>query len=294
MDKNYKLGVLYGLGAYFLWGLLPIYWKQLHHVPAFEILANRFIWSVVFVLLLLACTGRLGEFARETRQVFSTLKSGCTMVLAAVMIAFNWGIFIWAVEDGRIVETSLGYYINPLISVLFGMVFLKERLNRLEWTAVALAALGISVMVVQNGSLPWVSIAVPGTFAVYGLLKKFISVSPFTSILLETLIISPVMLCYLGGLWLEGANAMQSGGALTTVLLIGAGAATATPLLLFTACAKILPLNMVGFMQYLSPSMSLLIGVFVYGEAFTLTHALTFGCIWLGLGFYICSQLRKI
>lgn len=294
MDKDHRLGVLCGLGAYFLWGLLPIYWKQLHHVPALEILANRFIWSAVFVLLILLATGRLGEFARETRQVFGTVRSACTMLLAAVMIAFNWGIFIWAVEDGRILETSLGYYINPLISVLFGMVFLKERLNRLEWIAVALAAAGIGVMVAKNGSLPWVSIVVPATFAVYGLLKKLIRVSPFTSIMLETLLISPLMLWHLGGLWLQGTNALQTGGAVTAAFLVGAGAATATPLLLFTACARILPLNMVGFMQYLSPTMSLLIGVFVYGEAFTLTHALTFGLIWLGLGFYICSQLRKV
>lgn len=293
MENKQRLGILYGVAAYLLWGLLPIYWKQLQAVPALEILANRFIWSVAFLVLLLAVRGRLGLFARETVQVFSTWRSGCCMVAAAVMIAINWGVFIWAVENGRILETSLGYYINPLMSVLLGLVFLQERLNRLEWTAVALAGLGIAFLVVKNGSLPWVSLVVPGSFALYGLLKKCLRISAFTSILLETLLISPFMLYYLGRLWQAGEAAFQTQGPITSAYLLGAGVVTATPLLLFTACAQLLPLNMVGFLQYISPNMTLLIGIFLYHEPFTLTHACSFGCIWLGLACYISSQLRK-
>lgn len=292
MDKDYKLGIAYGLGAYLLWGVLPIYWKLLHQVPALEILASRFIWSAAFVAILLCFMGKLQMFVEETKGVFSTWKTGLTMLAAAVTISFNWGIFIWAVEDGRIVETSMGYYINPLVSVLFGMVFLGERLDKLQVIAVICACLGIGTMIIKNGSLPWVSVSLAATFAFYGLLKKIIKVNAFTSIMLETLLISPLAIGYLLHLSNNGGNSYESCSMGVIALLMGAGAVTATPLILFTNCAKLLPLKMVGFMQYLAPTISLLIGVFIYNEAFTFTHVIAFGCIWTGLAFFICSQLR--
>ena len=279
MNKDFKEGLLYGLGAYGLWGVLPIYWKQIHHVPALEILANRFIWSLFFVALLIFVLHKKEEFILETKEVFSTVRTSVIMILAAIMITFNWGIFIWAVEDGRIMETSLGYYINPMMNVLLGLLVFKERLSKLQWVAVTFACTGILIMVVRLGYLPWVSITVPLSFAIYAVLKKFLRVSPFTSIFLETLIISPLALGYLYYRASFGQNAYQSGDLLTIVYLIGAGAVTATPLLLFTACAKRLPLNVVGFLQYISPTISMVIGIFMYGEVFTSTHALTFGCI---------------
>lgn len=292
MDKNYRQGIMYGLGAYCLWGILPIYWKLLQHVPALEILANRFIWSAVFVFFLLLVTGKFKVFLSETAAVFSKFKTGTAMLAAAVTISFNWGIFIWAVEAGRIVESSMGYYINPLVSVLFGMVFLREKLDKLQWTAVICAVIGIAIMLVKNGSLPWVSVSLAFTFALYGLLKKIIPVSAMTSIMLETLLIMPVAIGYLYCLSTSGDCTYQSGDLLTISVLIGAGAVTATPLLLFTSCAKLLPLKIVGFMQYLSPTISLFLGIFVYGEVFTSTHMLSFGCIWLGLLFFTWSQIR--
>lgn len=292
MDKDYKLGIAYGLGAYLLWGVLPIYWKLLHQVPALEILASRFIWSAAFVAILLCFMGKLRMFVEETKGVFSTWKTGLTMLAAAVTISFNWGIFIWAVEDGRIVETSMGYYINPLVSVLFGMVFLGERLDKLQVIAVICACLGIGTMIIKNGSLPWVSVSLAATFAFYGLLKKIIKVNALTSIMLETLLISPLAVGYLLHLSNNGGNSYESCSMGVIALLMGAGAVTATPLILFTNCAKLLPLKMVGFMQYLAPTISLLIGVFIYNEAFTFTHVIAFGCIWTGLAFFICSQLR--
>lgn len=292
MDKDYKLGIAYGLGAYLLWGVLPIYWKLLHQVPALEILASRFIWSAAFVAILLCFMGKLQMFVEETKGVFSTWKTGLTMLAAAVTISFNWGIFIWAVEDGRIVETSMGYYINPLVSVLFGMVFLGERLDKLQVIAVICACLGIGTMIIKNGSLPWVSVSLAATFAFYGLLKKIIKVNALTSIMLETLLISPLAVGYLLHLSNNGGNSYESCSMGVIALLMGAGAVTATPLILFTNCAKLLPLKMVGFMQYLAPTISLLIGVFIYNEAFTFTHIIAFGCIWTGLAFFICSQLR--
>lgn len=292
MEKNYRLGVLYGLGAYLIWGVLPVYWKQLQHVEALEILASRFLWSSVFVFLLIAATGKFKTFVQESRDIFSSWKTGVCMILAAVTISFNWGIFIWAVEVGRIVETSMGYYINPLVSVLFGMLFLRERLSRLQIIAVLWAAVGIAVIIFKNGSLPWVSVGLAATFALYGLLKKLIKAQALTSIMLETLLISPLMAYYLYYLSQRGGNIYQSCDTLTLGFLMGAGIVTATPLLLFTGCAKLLPLNMVGFMQYMSPSITLLLGIFVYGEAFTTTHAVSFGCIWIGLLFFTYSQLK--
>ena len=252
MDKQYKLGIFYGLSAYLIWGVLPIYWRQIQHVDAMEILASRFIWSAVFVFLLMLATGKLKLFVDETKAIFNTWKTSICMILAAITISFNWGIFIWAVEVGRIVETSMGYYINPLVSVLFGMVFLREKLDKLQTIAVACAAVGIGVIIVKNGSLPWVSVSLAATFAFYGLLKKLIKAQALTSIMLETLLISPLMLYYLYYLGQHGGNVYQSCDNRTLLYLIGAGIATATPLLFFTGCAKVLPLYMVGFMQYLS------------------------------------------
>ena len=293
MEKNYKMGIFYGLGAYLLWGVLPVYWKLLQQVEAMEILASRFLWSAVFVFFLLLISGQLRVFVQETKAIFSTWKTFICMLLAAIMISFNWGIFIWAVEDGRIVETSMGYYINPLMNVLFGVAFLHERLDKLQSAAVVCAAVGIGVIVVQNGSLPWVSITLPLTFALYALLKKIIVAQALTSIMLETLLISPLAAGYLYYLSQHGGNVYQSSDTSTLLLLAGAGIATATPLLLFTACARKLPLKLVGFLQYIAPSISLLLGVFIYGEPFTTTIATAFGCIWIGLALFIWSQVRK-
>lgn len=293
MDSNYRLGIFYGLGAYLLWGVLPIYWKLLQHVEAMEILASRFLWSAVFVFLLLLATGKLNIFMQETKVIFSTKKTACCMVLAAIMISFNWGIFIWAVEAGRIVETSMGYYISPLMNVLFGVVFLRERLAKLQIAAVSCAAVGIGVIIVHNGGLPWVALTLPLTFAFYGLLKKIIVAQPMTSILLETLLISPLAAGYLYYLSINEGTVYQSCDMSTLLLLAGAGAVTAIPMLLFTACARKLPLNIVGFLQYISPSISLMIGVLIYGEPFTGTTATAFGCIWAGLALFIWSQIRR-
>ncbi len=293
MDNNYRSGILYGLAAYLLWGVLPVYWKLLQHVDAMEILASRFLWSAVFVFVLLLVTGKLQVFVQETKAIFSTKKTACCMVLAAIMISFNWGIFIWAVEAGRIVETSMGYYINPLMNVLFGVLFLHERLEKLQVAAVISAAIGIGVIIVTNGGLPWVAMGLPITFACYGLLKKIIVAQALTSIMLETLLISPLAAGYLYYLGNAGGNVYQSCDMVTLLLLVGAGAATATPLLLFTASAKLLPLKLIGFLQYISPSITLLLGVLVYGEPFSGSTAMAFGFIWLGVLLFVWSQVRK-
>ena len=292
MEQRNHSGLMYGLGAYLLWGSLPIYWKFLDHVSAFEILANRFIWSAIFVIFLLYVLKKRSIFLQETKELFSSWKSGLTMFIAALTICCNWGTYIWSVTSGRIVEASMGYYINPLVSILFGLIFLKERMDRLQQVAVGCAAVGIAIMIIQNGSLPWVSVTLAVSFAFYGLLKKVIKVQALTSILLETLFMTPVALGYLYYLSQHGGNSYQNSDLYTQLLLIGAGVVTAVPLLLFTRSAQLLPLNILGFIQYLSPTITLLLGVFVYGEAFDATHLYAFSCIWLGLLFFTWSQIR--
>lgn len=295
MDKKqYKLGILYGLAAYGSWGLLPIYWKQINHVPAFEILANRFLWSAIFVALLIICSGKLPQFKQEAKATFSDWHNGLRMVAASVMVFFNWGIYIWAVEDGRILETALGYYINPMLSVCLGVFVLKESMNRLEQLAVVFAVAGIGCMIAKTGYLPWVALTEAISFCAYGFAKKFIPVSAFTSIMLETLIMLPLMLGYLIYLGLQHVNAFQLYDWGTMAYLVGCGVVTATPLLFFTACAQRVPLYLLGFMQYISPTISMTIGVFLYNEAFTSAHAWTFGLIWVGLSFFTYAQLMKL
>ena len=291
--NDYKKGLACGLGAYVLWGVLPVYWKLLDDVLPFEILSSRFMWSCVFVALLIIFQGKLPLFLTEVKSIFSSFKTGAAMVSAAFVISINWGSFIWAVNNGHIVETSMGYYINPLVSVLFAVLFLRERLNKMQIAAVLCACVGVASMVWSFGKLPWVSLTLAVSFALYGLIKKLLPVSSLTSIMLETLIITPLALMYEYTLWLQGVSFYASGDTQVLCLLAGAGAVTAVPLLLFTAGAKLLPLKIIGFLQYISPTLTLLLGVFVYGEPFTASHLLAFGWIWAALALFVVSQLRS-
>lgn len=291
--ENYKQGIFFGLAAYVLWGILPVYWKALELVSPFEILSSRFMWSCVFVFLLIIFQRKWLLFTKEVKQVFSNVKTGAAMVAAGITISFNWGTFIWAVNNGHIVETSMGYYINPLVSILFAVVFLRERLDKMQLAAITCAFIGVASMVYSFGKIPWVSLTLAFTFALYGLLKKILPVSALTSIMLETLLITPLALVYEYSLWQQGVSFYASGNLQVIMMLTGAGVVTAIPLLLFTAGARLLPLKIIGFLQYISPTLTLLIGVFVYNEAFTASHLLAFGWIWAALLLFIVSQLRS-
>lgn len=291
--ENYKQGIFFGLAAYVLWGILPVYWKALELVSPFEILSSRFMWSCVFVFLLIIFQKKWPLFTKEVKQVFSNVKTGAAMVAAGITISFNWGTFIWAVNNGHIVETSMGYYINPLVSILFAVVFLRERLDKMQLAAITCAFIGVASMVYSFGKIPWVSLTLAFTFALYGLLKKILPVSALTSIMLETLLITPLALVYEYSLWQQGVSFYASGNLQVIMMLTGAGVVTAIPLLLFTAGARLLPLKIIGFLQYISPTLTLLIGVFVYNEAFTALHLLAFGWIWAALLLFIVSQLRS-
>lgn len=285
-------GVLYGAGAYILWGLLPLYWKALQHVPALEILAHRMVWSLGVVLLLVAMRGqwrRMGNALRNRRVVI-------TFMATALLLSLNWYVYIWAVNAGYVVEASLGYFINPLVNVLLGVLFLKERLRRWQSVSMAIALAGVIYLTVTYGSLPWIALLLAGSFGLYGLFRKMATLNSLEGLTLETLLLFAPALAYLVYLQVAGRGTFGHTDASTTILLIGSGVATAVPLLLFAAGARLIPLTLMGVLQYFAPTLQFLIGVLVYREPLDLTRFLGFCLIWLALVIYTIEgfvQSRK-
>ena len=290
-------GILPALLAYTIWGLLPLYWKLLRALPPDRIIAHRIAWSFVFVLLLLLLTRELPRLREALRKPRELLYLG----LAAIFVSVNWFIYIYAVNSGQIVASSLGYYINPLVSIALGAIFYKEKFHAIQMVAIGLAVAGVAVIAIQVGRLPWISLVLAVSFGIYGLLKKKVTVSATVGLTIETAFLSPFALGYLlfapaagffGGNAGAAAASPAAGSPLLLTLIPLAGIVTATPLLLFAIGAKHLDLSMVGFLQYLSPTLMLLIGVFVYGEAFTAAHAVCFGLIWTGLFLYTATKMN--
>ncbi len=281
-------GIAAASAAYLLWGVLPAYWKLLGDVPAVEVLANRVLWSLAFTLALLAALGRLSALRAALRSSRERLGLGA----ASVFIAINWGLFIWAVQANRLVEASLGYYLNPLINAALGVALFRERLAPAQVVAIALAALGVAVQIVGYGGLPWVALALAATFACYGVAKKRTAVGSLASLSFETAALAPVALAWLvfGTPALGGALAGASPA--TRALLVASGPITAAPLVAFAAAARRLPFTVLGLFQYVSPTISLLLAVFAYGEPFTPAHAASFACIWLALALFSASAWR--
>lgn len=294
-DRLLKInaGYVSAVFCYTLWGFLPIYWKHIDHVPAMEILAHRVVWCFVFLLGLLAVAGRLGRTRRELAAI-AAMKGKVAGVLAAtVIISINWFIFIWAVNDSRILETSLGYYINPLVSVLLGVVVLKERLTLRQTAAVALAGLGVLNQAVLVGGLPWVSLSLAVSFGLYGLVKKMLGIGAITGLTLETFLISPAALAYIAWVQFHGHGAFTSGDPVTAVLLFGAGVATAIPMALFANAANRIPLSVLGFFQYLSPTIAMFVGIFMYHEPFSVTQFVSFAFIWAALAIFSLAPAKS-
>ena len=286
MSITQNKGILSAVVAYLMWGFLPIYWKLLRQAEALEILSHRIFWSLFFLAVFLLLTGRNSIFRAELRVLVQDRRRVCGVLVSTVLITLNWLIYIWAVNDSRIVETSLGYYINPLVNVLLGVALLKERLSTKQYLAVALAATGVLNLTLNFGAFPWVALSLAVSFGLYGLCKKLLGLSPITGITLETLLISPVALIYLFSLEVEHAGTFGWANPLPTALFVGAGIVTAVPMVLFANAANQLPLSLLGFIQYLSPTIALLTGVFLFHEPFTPVHALSFGLIWLALALF--------
>jgi chloramphenicol-sensitive protein RarD len=277
-----KKGLASAIGAYVLWGILPIYWKLVGDVPAQEVIAHRIVWSLLFMLAVVIMMNRRQQLYAETRQLLAAPARSLALVMGTIFITVNWSLFVWAVNDGRVIETSLGYYVSPLVSILLGILFFRERLSLGQTIAVILAASGVFYMTMHFGSVPWVAIGLALSFGLYGLCKKRAGLSPITSITLETLIVAPFAILYLLSLDIQGIGSFAS-LSLTSLFLVGGGIVTPIPLLLFANGANRLSLTVLGFVQYVAPTISLLLGIFLYHEAFTTVHAVSFGFIWAAL-----------
>lgn len=289
-----QLGAIHAGFSYLLWGLLPIYWKLLEHVEAMEILANRIFWSFIFMLFILVFTKKWSLFARTIKGFSKSRKQLYALTLASVLISINWFTYIWAVNNNHIIDTSLGYYINPLVSILLGMLVLKERLSFYQYISFALAAIGVLIITFAHGKFPWVAIVLALTFGLYGLAKKLINVDSAVGLTLETLVVTPIAAIYMGFLFMSGTTAFLSGGVAINLLLVGAGAATAVPLLYFAKGAQKIPLSLLGFLQYIAPTLTLILGVFVYHEHFSKAQMFSFLFIWSALTIYSLSKTKLL
>ena len=281
-----QIGIGYALLAFSAWGFIPIYWKLLNTVPSMEILTHRMVWSVFFLLGLLAVQKRLGEF----RELFHSPKYIFMLLGTATLLGGNWFVYIYGVNTNQVIETSLGYFISPLLVILLGAVFLRERLNIWQVVAVGFAALGVLNFIWNFGSLPWIALSLAFTFSFYGLFRKMIPVKPLVGLLMETALLAPLAVVLIVFWEVDGTGHFGTAW-MTDFLLFGAGVVTSLPLLWFINAGKRLRYSTIGFIQYLTPSIQLLIGVYLYHEPFTPTHSITFGLIWAGLVIFSINSL---
>jgi chloramphenicol-sensitive protein RarD len=280
-------GVLYAGLAYVAWGLLPIFFKQISNVNALEVVAHRVVWSLVFLLCVLAVLQRRAWLRDITRQPRVLL----AFAVSALLLSANWTVYVWAVQNAHVLDASLGYFILPLIYVVIGFVFLRERPRPVQWLAVAVAAAGVVWLTVQAGRLPWVALVLAVTFGIYGLLRKLAPLGALEGLTLETLVLFPLAAGLLAWWAWHGQGAIVQGNAPTIGWLLLAGPLTAIPLLLFAAGARRIPMATLGILQYISPSIQMLVGVFLYGEVFDTVRALGFYLIWLALAIYSLDSL---
>jgi chloramphenicol-sensitive protein RarD len=288
-DAEHRRGVAFGVTAYGLWGLFPLYWSLLASAGALETLAHRMIWSLVVVVGVLAWTRRFGSF----RAVVRDRRQFLLLTAAAVLISANWGAYIWGVTNGHVVETALGYFIGPLVSVLLGVVLLKERLRKAQWTAVALGAVAVVVLAIGYGEVPWIALVLAVSFATYGLVKKLAGAGAVESMAVETSVTLLPAVAYVVFLEASGDGTFTSLGVGHTLLLVGGGFVTMVPLLAFGAAAVRIPLSVIGLLQYMTPSMQFAFGVLVFGEQMPPERWLGFGIVWLALVVLTFDGLRR-
>jgi chloramphenicol-sensitive protein RarD len=281
-------GVLFAGGAFLAWGVSPIYWKALQSVPALEIVAHRVVWSFMFLAVLMLVQGRWSEF----RSALGSPRNILVLSLTTLLVSGNWLLYIWAVNAGHLLQASLGYYINPLVNVLLGMVFLRERLRRPQALAVLLACTAVLFRSVSFGQFPWIALTLGFSFGLYGLIRKIAPVGSLVGLAGETLLLTPISAAYLVYLEAAGAGTLLHGGPALDALLTGTGVFTAVPLLLFNLGARRINLSTLGLMQYTAPSGMFLLAVFAYGEPFTAAQVWTFVLIWSALAIYSVDSLR--
>ncbi|MBN2357338.1 EamA family transporter RarD [candidate division KSB1 bacterium] len=281
-------GIFYAIIAYVMWGVFPIYWKWLDHVPALQVLSHRMAWSLVFVALLL-----LWKKSRLVRTIRRNPRQAAVFFLTACLLSVNWGLYIWAIQTDRVVDASLGYFINPLINVLLGTIFLRERLPLGHWVAVGLAVFGVLYLALQQAGLPWIALVLAFSFAFYGLLRKTAPLNSLEGLAVETTALLPLSLSYMVFLEVQGHGAFGHGDIITSLFLAFAGPVTALPLLFFAAGARRIPYSQLGFIQYLTPTLQFLIGVFMYLEPLSRDKLTGFAIVWLALALYTSVEWRR-
>jgi chloramphenicol-sensitive protein RarD len=275
-------GLFYGISAHLIWGFFPVYFKALVAVPPLQILSHRIVWSMLFIACLVGWRGK----ARDIRTALSNRRSLALLTVTAILIAINWLVFIIAVEHAQVIQASLGYFITPFVSVLFGFLFLQERLRRMQLLGLSLAAVGVLLLTIRYGHFPWVALILALSFGSYGLLRKIASVDALTGLAVETMLLGPAALSYLIVVACKGQGSFLSLGLQTDALLVLAGIATTVTLLLFASAARRLRLMTMGSLQYITPTMQFLLAVLLYHEAFTQAHLASFAFIWGGLCCY--------
>ncbi|WP_436881581.1 EamA family transporter RarD [Staphylococcus gallinarum] len=292
MNSEFKKGVIFAFGAYILWGILPIYWELIQNIGAFEILAFRIIFSMIFMVFIVIISNKTGPFIKDVQQLIKQPIQLIAIIAAGYVITINWGTFIWAVTNGHVLQSSLGYYINPLVSILLALIFLKERFNKAEWLAIALAVIGVLYMTLKMGVFPGISLLLAGSFGIYGLIKKLVPLDAISSITIECIVTAPAGLIYIWYVWQQGD--LTFGYNVSSFWLLLSGAVTAVPLILFSAGARRIPLSLTGFIQYIGPTIMFVLGVFVFKEPFNIDQLITFIFIWIGIIVYSISQYFKI
>src|SRR5690625_1868651 len=293
MQKNEQNnGVFYIVSAYILWGFLPIYWTLVDHVPVGVVLAHRIVWSFVLMIGVVFFKMNWSNFIMVCKAIIANKSKLLVITFASIFISINWLTFIWAVSSGHVVQASLGYYINPLISIVLGVVVLKEKLTRGQFIALIIAGLAVVNLTISFGTFPWVALILAFTFAIYGLLKKTVDVSAMFGLTIETMLVTPIAIIYLLILS-KSAFLAASVSLATSLLLIGTGIATAIPLLLFAHGAKRIPLALLGFLQYIAPTIMLIIGIFIFKETFSSAHITSFVLIWISLIIFMASLRSK-
>ncbi|MDP4290223.1 MAG: EamA family transporter RarD [Bacteroidota bacterium] len=287
--ENYFKGLLYAIFCYSAWGVFPLYWKLLIIVPSEQILAHRMIWSMVFlaITILMMRKTSLVSYLRQPRIIG-------TLILTSILIGLNWGVYIYAVNHEHIVESSLGYYINPLLSVLLGLLFMKERLSKPQMVAVLFALAGLVWLTVDIGRIPWISLSLALTFSLYGFFRKKVNVESMPGLLIETMILAPFALWYLWHVDQNQTGVFLHHSHMTDFLLVLGGLITALPLFMFGMAATRIPLSTLGFVQYLSPTIQLMIGLFVYRETFSTAYFISFFLVWIGVVIYTYSLISAV
>ncbi|WP_136525037.1 EamA family transporter RarD [Geomonas ferrireducens] len=285
-----RQGVIYGLAAYLCWGFFPVYFKSVKVVPPLEMVSHRIVWSLAFLLLLITWKGAWPG----TIAVLKRPKSLVVLTITTILIATNWLVFIYAISIGEVLQSSLGYFINPLVNVLLGFLFLHERLERPQWISLGLATTGVLYLAIQHGAIPWLSLLLALSFGLYGLIRKMLHVEPLVGLTVETLLLMPVALFYLVHLNQKGTGIFLTHGSTLDILIPMSGVVTAIPLLLFAAAGKKLRLATIGFLQYITPTMHFLLAITLFGETFTHTHLISFMFIWAGLVLYSVHAYRTV